>query len=213
MKVFIKVVFFIVPVFLCSLPGEASPANRQDSTREEVTREKRPHSPRKATLMAMALPGLGQLYNDHWWKLPILYGGAGAAVYGFNWNNRQYKLYRDAFVEFTMYMTAKAEDPDLAYPKPNGWDKLFKPGGTAENINPQTFQDILQKNKNYFKRDRDLLLIVMGGIYVLQILDATVFAHFYEYEISEDLSMYVLPAIKYDPGGGGMTGVSFTLRF
>jgi hypothetical protein len=217
MKVFYKITSFIALVTLSLPPAEASPANRPDSTRQETARperqHKKPHSPRQATLMAMALPGLGQIYNDHWWKLPILYGGTGAAVYGFNWNNRQYKLYREAFVEFTQYLDAKTLDPEFPYPKPNGWDKLFKPGGTAENINPQHFQDILKKNKNYFKRDRDLLLIVMGGIYVIQILDATVFAHFYEYEISEDLSMQILPNIKYDAPGGVKTGVSFTLRF
>ena len=120
----------IAPLLLHSLHGEASPSPRQDSTLQETTRkaEKPLHSPRKATYMAMALPGLGQLYNDHWWKLPVLYGGAGAAVYGFSWNNRQYTLYRDAFVEFTQYLNAKTEDPELPYPKVNGWDKLFKPG-------------------------------------------------------------------------------------
>jgi hypothetical protein len=142
-----------------------------------------------------------------------LYGGAGAAVYGFTWNQRYYKTYRDAFVEYTQYMNAKAADPGLPYPRPNGWDKLFKPGGSAENINPQRFQDMLKTRKNSFKRDRDMLLIVMGGIYVIQILDATVFAHFYEYEISEDLSMQLRPAAGYDPRSGGSAGISLTLRF
>jgi hypothetical protein len=174
---------------------------------------KKPHSPRKATLMAMGLPGLGQIYNGHWWKLPILYGGAGAALYGLDWNQRNYKKYRDAFVAYTRYIDAKAADPDLPYPRPNEWDKLFKPGGTAENINPQRFQDILKTNKNDLKRDRDLLLIVMGGIYVIQILDATVFAHFYEYEISEDLSMSVTPTVGHDSRAGSTLGLSLTLKF
>ncbi|MDR1415058.1 MAG: DUF5683 domain-containing protein [Odoribacteraceae bacterium] len=176
-------------------------------------KEKKPHSPRKATFMAMGLPGLGQIYNGHWWKLPILYGGAGAAVYGFDWNQRFYKTYREAFVGYTQYMNAKAADPDLPYPRPNTWDKLFKPGGSAENINPQRFQTMLKDGKNNFKRDRDLLLIVMGGIYMIQILDATVFAHFYEYEISDDLSLRVLPSAGFDPRAGSHAGISLTLRF
>ncbi|MDR2131520.1 MAG: DUF5683 domain-containing protein [Odoribacteraceae bacterium] len=179
-----------------------------------MLKDKKPHSPRKATWLAMALPGAGQVYNDHWWKLPLLYGGVGAAVYGFNWNHGAYKKYRDAFVAYTRYLNAKAADPELPYPESNEWDQVFKPGGSAKNYNPQSFQNILKENKNNYKRDRDLLLIVMGGIYVIQILDATVFAHFYEYEISEDLSMQLLPAAGFDaPGGRGNIGVSFTLKF
>ena len=54
----------------------------------------------------------------------------------------------------------------------------------------------------------------MGGIYIIQILDASVFAHFYEYEISEDLSMHVLPSVGIDPRAGiGRAGISLTLRF
>ncbi|MDR1274347.1 MAG: DUF5683 domain-containing protein [Odoribacteraceae bacterium] len=224
MKVFSSIIFIAI-IILSPAPGAASPRDTLvpssagggtfggTAVAPVAFKAKKSHSPRKATLMAMALPGLGQLYNDHWWKLPVLYGGAAAAVYGFSWNNRSYKTYRDAFVAYTRYMNAKAADPALPYPRPNGWDKLFKPGGSAENINPQRFQDILKDRKNGFKRDRDMLLIVMGGIYVIQILDATVFAHFYEYEISEDLSLRVLPAAGYDPRGGGSAGISLTLRF
>jgi hypothetical protein len=226
MNVFLKIIVFIVPLLLYSWPGGASPVNGRDSLERGgrvlggteiapvVHKDKKPHSPHRATLIAMALPGAGQVYNDHWWKLPVLYGGAGAAVYGLSWNNRYYITYRDAFVEYTQYVNAKAADPELPYPRPNGWDKLFKPGGSAENINPQRFQDILKTRKNNFKRDRDLLMIVMAGIYVIQILDATVFAHFYDYEISDDLSMRVLPAAGYDPRTGrGSVGVSLTLNF
>ena len=114
MKEPFKIIILIATIFPYSLPAGATPANGRDTLTTAVDVPHAPirhHSPRKATFMAMALPGLVQLYNDHWWKLPILYGGVGAALYGFTWNHRTYVMYRDAFVAYTRYMNEKAENP------------------------------------------------------------------------------------------------------
>ena len=50
------------------------------------------------------LPGAAQMYNHDWWKVPVIYAGIGAGVYGGIWSNRQwhqtgetkYKYYRTA---------------------------------------------------------------------------------------------------------------------
>ena len=88
--------------------------------KEEVLKSKarkrdngKPHSPHRATIMAMVLPGSGQIYNRQWWKLPILYGGIGATVYGLSWNMKYYKKYRTAFVDYTAYLNALEADPDV----------------------------------------------------------------------------------------------------
>ena len=87
--------------------------------KEEVLKSKarkrdngKPHSPHRATIMAMVLPGSGQIYNRQWWKLPILYGGIGATVYGLSWNMKYYKKYRTAFVDYTAYLNALEADPE-----------------------------------------------------------------------------------------------------
>lgn len=76
-----------------------------DAAKANVT----PHSPHKATIYAMVLPGLGQVYNRQWWKLPILYGGVGATVYGISWNSRNFKKYKNAYFDYSHYLEEKAK--------------------------------------------------------------------------------------------------------
>ena len=89
----------------------------QDSVTQLVTADdtlkafekivRKPHSPHKATIMAMLLPGSGQIYNGQWWKVPILYGGMAADIYGIVWNQKRFKEYRDAYVEWVQYLDRK----------------------------------------------------------------------------------------------------------
>lgn len=179
---------------------------------EKVNRK--PHSPHKATVYAIVLPGLGQVYNRQWWKLPILYGGAGATIYGINWNSRNLKRFKNAYIDYSRYLDEKAKNPNAPYPKNPSWEKVYL-GGGVEKFSPQqraNFQNQLKNKKINFKRDRDLLYIVMGGIYAAQIIDACVFAHFYDFEIDEDLSLSIQPDAFYAPAGG-MVGLTLTLNF
>lgn len=184
----------------------------------EVQPEKKklePHSPHKATIYAMVLPGWGQIYNRQWWKLPILYGGVGATIYGIGWNSRNFKKYKTAYFDYSRYIEEKAKDPDLPYPEHPSWEKVYV-GGGVEDFTPQqqsNFQTQLKNKKNNFKRNRDLLYIVMGGIYAIQIIDACVFAHFYDFEINEDLSLNLQPNTFYTPAAGSMVGLTLTFNF
>ncbi|MDE5638569.1 MAG: hypothetical protein K2I47_02040 [Odoribacter sp.] len=163
----------------------------------------------------MVLPGWGQVYNRQWWKLPILYGGVGATVYGISWNSRNLKKYKSAYIDYSRYLEEKAKNPDFPYPENPSWEKVYV-GGGVENFSPQqqsNFQTQLKNKKTNFKRNRDLLYIVMGGIYAIQIIDACVFAHFYDFEINEDLTLNVQPNSFYTPAAGGMVGLTLTLNF
>lgn len=189
---------------------------KEELLKISTKKDKKPHSPHRATIMAMILPGSGQVYNGQWWKLPILYGGVGATVYGLSWNMKYYKKYRTAFVDYTDYLNEKVDNPDIKYPTNASWDKLMLPGKTAEGFSPSMetrLQEQLKTKKDNYKRNRDLLYIVSGAIYVIQIIDATVFAHFYDFEIDEDLSMRLEPSAGYSPVCGGTIGLTLTFKF
>lgn len=143
------------------------------------------HNPKKATLMSVALPGLGQIYNKKYWKVPIIYGGFAAAGYYLNDNLKQIRLYTDAF---------KAEtdgDPDTE-------------NGTEYNTTQ------LESLIDQYKQWRDLSYIALGAIYVLNIIDASVDAHLFYFDVSEDISMNIQP--YYNPIGQSSAGLVLSLK-
>lgn len=180
--------------------------------------EKKPHSPHKATIMAMILPGSGQIYNGQWWKVPILYGGIAADIYGITWNNQRFKEYRNAYVEWVQYLEALAANPDTPYPENPAWDEIPKNFDLRDERYQTSdarewFRTTLENRMTSFKRNRDLCYIVMAAIYAINIIDATVYAHFYDFEIDDNLSFHWRPTSSYSPLTGGMVGVCLTLNF
>ena len=179
----------------------------------------KPHSPHKATVLALVLPGAGQIYNGQWWKVPILYGGIAGDLYGIIWNQKKFRDYKNAYVEWVNYLEAVEKNPDMPYPENPAWDKIPK------NFDPKTdkyfqtssgrdwFKEILKNRKDSFKRNRDLCYIIMAAIYAINVIDATVYAHFYDFEIDDDLSFHWQPSAVYNPISGGSIGLSLSLNF
>jgi hypothetical protein len=143
----------------------------QDTTGVRVKVQK-PHSIRRAALYSAALPGLGQVYNRKAWKVPIIYAGFGVLGYFIATNNNEYQLYKEAYV-----YTANGDSSFIDNPYVGRYN-----------------QDQLQRGMDYYRRNRDLSIIITSLWYVLNILEAYVDAHFFDYDISEDLSLKVSPA-------------------
>lgn len=137
------------------------------------------HSPRKAALLSLAAPGLGQIYNERYWKLPIVYGGLGGLGFWLGRNVKTFRGYRDA------YRLDVDEDPttDGSY---NGIDDAAQ----------------LRVRRDDAKRQLDLSAVLVGVFYLLQIVDATVDAHLKDYDISDDLSLRVEPSLQPMLAGG-----------
>lgn len=131
---------------------------------------KKIHSPKKATIMSAALPGLGQIYNKKYWKVPIIYGGFAAAGYFLNDNLKQIDRYKTAF------QAATDDDP------------------TTENDTGFSVPQ-LETLIDQYKTWRDLSYIAIGAIYILNIIDANVDAHLFYFDVSEDLSMNIQPFV------------------
>jgi hypothetical protein len=131
----------------------------------------REHSPPRATILSAVLPGLGQAYNRKYWKIPIIYVAGGALYSYFDFANRKYNKYKN------LYETelAKGDEADQWY---------INAYGTA--------RDTWSKRRGYS-------VIFMGLLYVANVVDAMVDAHFYMFDISDDLSLRIEPAIEPNP--------------
>jgi len=181
----------------------------KETTVEEAFKQKEEekiHSPHKATFYSAILPGLGQAYNKKYWKIPILYAGIGALGYAIHFNSTNYTKYKNAYRDFLI------RDPGN-----KSYEKVIPVNLTVEDVEGQYadwFQQALRNKREYYKRYRDLSYIGMAAVYVLNMIDATVDAHFYNFDVSDDLSMDIRPAVlDSDPFSGNKLGIQLSLNF
>ena len=144
------------------------------------------HSPRKATLLSAVLPGAGQVYNKKYWKLPIIYGGLGTAIYFIDRNNGDIRFLRDQII-------AIQDDDPLTV--------------NETSLGVSELQTVLDQRKNW----RDWSYVATLLVYTLQILDANVDAHLYYFDVSDDLSLSVLPYM--DSSVAPSAGLHLSLHF
>lgn len=183
----IKLVLSIVLLSGIFLPGISEAyAQRIDS----VQTIKKPHNPKTASLLSMALPGLGQAYNRKFIKIPVIYAALGTTAYFVYQNNRYYNEFKTAY----KYRT----DSD-----PNTNDKYT-------NYSP----DNLLQLKDYYRRNLELSIIIATGIYVLNIIDASVDAHLFDFDVSDDLSISMQPLVFPIQGKSFYAGInlSFSMK-
>ncbi|HOY32690.1 MAG TPA: DUF5683 domain-containing protein [Bacteroidales bacterium] len=151
------------------------------------------HSPKKAAWMSAALPGLGQIYNKKYWKVPVIYVGFGVIGYlGYNYYTK-FNKYKDSY--------------------------LFRAGldTAVTDFFPEILsKDILYENWNYYRRNFELTCIVGSLFYILNIIDASVDGHLYKFDISDDLSLKIEPdmnSLSYFGGRNVTGGVKLSLKF
>jgi len=143
---------------------------------EETNDEEEPEtiiqSPARAAMLSATLPGLGQIYNRKYWKVPIIYAGFGVLVYYIDLNNTLYQDYRTAY-----------------YYRIDG-------NPHTEDDKPRYSTDMLNRAMNHYRRNLEITYLLTAALYILNILDANVDAHLMDFDISEDLSMRIEPAIE-----------------
>ena len=145
------------------------------------------HSPKKAAIYSAILPGLGQAYNKKYWKIPLIYAGFGTFGYFISWNNKNYNVLKLAYSDLTDGNPDTDSYLDLEGSK---YYDLESESGR------QDFKNVLTKQQNYYRRNRDLLIISAAGFYGLNIIDASVDAHLFNFDISEDLTFSWQPAMQ-----------------
>ena len=148
--------------------------------------------PKKAVLMAL-VPGLGQIYNRKFWKLPIVYGGLMGCMYAVTWNNRNYQDYSTAYKDIMI----DAEEPNRPVEEfHTSWQDFLGIGyDPKEWVTNTNFQTQLKNRKDYYRRYRDLSIIITVGVYALSIIDAYEDAQLFDFDISPDLSMHWEPSV------------------
>ena len=150
------------------------------------------YDPRKALLYAAVVPGMGQIYNKKYWKLPLVYGGFIAIGYAINFYQEGYTKYKT----------------ELYYNLENGYtdDNDIRPGDQYTTSNYRKIVD-------QYKRERDFMIILMGGMYLLQIVDAHVDAHLKEFDLNPNLKVSIQPTVEQNSLIGRQSGVSLIIKF
>lgn len=154
----------------------------------------KPHFPRKATMFSAVLPGLGQVYNKQWWKVPFIYGGLGAIGYFIYDENSQFIQYRQAWVDLDDQNPATDSYYEILYETDE--TIVVDESSTASTSN---YKQIIYTKIESAKSQRDFYIIVAAGFYLFNILDANVSAHFLDFDISEDLSLNLTPNVGTTP--------------
>ena len=160
--IIILILFFSTQIIYCQ-------NNKNDD-------EKKTLGPAKAAFYSAVLPGLGQVYNKKYWKVPIVYGALAGGVYYFNKNNDLYHKYRDAYKRRLAGFT----------------DDEFYGNGTV----PAISNDGVIRAQKSLKRNKELSILVTIGIYALNIIDANVDAHLLQYNLDENLTLS--PKLNYN---------------
>lgn len=139
--------------------------------------------PKRATWLALLIPGGGQIYNRKYWKLPIVYGGFVGCAYALSWNNQMYSDYSQA------YLDLMDDDPNTdTY-------KDFLPPNYKIEGNESQLENIFKRKKDYYRRYRDLSIFCFIAVYALSVIDAYVDAELSNFDISKDISLKVEPTI------------------
>ncbi len=166
-----------------------------------ITKRKvNPLAPSKAAFYSAILPGLGQIYNRRYWKLPLVYGAIGTGIYVYVFNDDFYDRFRSAFKR------RRAGFTDDEFYDLNGSGII--PGS------PDLSDEALQDAQERYQRDRDLALLITIGLYAFNIIDANVDAHLKQFNVDDDLSLDIKPYLEYHPITSDPNyGIAFTIKF
>lgn len=172
--------FFVSCLLWClstsTLFAQTSPASDSTTIRWEgkwsTPKERFQPVPKKAILYSAILPGLGQVYNRQYWKVPIIYAGMAAAFIAYDFNNSRYQQYKKAYI-------ARIDN------NPSTTDEFV---GLYTDANLKTLQDS-------YKRFADMTILFTAVGFAIQSLDALTAAHLKNFDVSKDISFRFSPTV------------------
>jgi len=178
-----KIFYLLILLFLACSVNSQEPPVKKDSTEIKKTEpdtsvKKRGYNPRVAAMRSAILPGLGQIYNRKYWKLPIVYGGLGVTGYIFFDNIKTYKEYKFAYAA---RIKAEANPPDST-----GYNQLK---AVYKTLSPNT----IRAARDEFRRYVDYSALIFILLWGLNVVDAAVDAHLKGFDVTPDLSLHIRP--------------------
>lgn len=184
-----KLIILFLLFFAFGLYGQQDSLKQTESVLGQQLKLKKPkkfYDPKIASRRSAILPGLGQIYNDSWWKVPLLYGGFGVCFYYLNFNNNL----RIKWETLTKDLLAK------------------QAAGKAIDTNKLR---VYRRRADVWRKNRDFLYLVTLGVYILNIAEAAIDAHLKGFDVSENLAWNLKPKIGLINNGTPYLGVGLTL--
>lgn len=151
----------------------------------------KPHSPNTALWKSAIIPGWGQVYNRQAWKIGIIYGGAAVITYIGVDNYHNAQKFKTEYLNRNNGNTADLLPEYANYPD-------------------QNIYNLYQSYEKNFQ----LSIIAGVALYALNLIDAYCYGHLFDFQINDDLSLQISPAVQSLPIGVGLaSGISLQLRF
>lgn len=177
--IFLSGLIFRTGNFLCAqtnAPDSLKVLNDSNQVKKKKTPKiHKPTVPWKAALMSGFVPGLGQIYNRKYWKLPIVWGAIGTSGYFMIDQHIRFIEYRDAYRALVN-------------------ENIVLPGFEAYQFNPGA----LKSERDNYERTRNILTIVTAVLWTLNIVDAAVDAHLSTFDVGPNLTMKIQPNTFYN---------------
>jgi len=209
MKQFFFVIVLILTIPMLSLAQHKDSLIVKDTSGKVVASHKvkkglwrdsagnRVYSPRRAAIYSAILPGLGQVYNKKYWKVPIVYAAVGIPVYTFFDNMRWYKR--------TKYALAVVSSSNF----PNNTDSINDVNSQLKSLVQGGQTNSILNYRNQFRKNMDYSILFTLLFWGLNVVDATVDAHLKGFNVNDNLTMQVKPAILSTQA----IGVSIVFKF
>jgi hypothetical protein len=162
--------------------------------------KKKVHSPQKATMRSVIIPGWGQVYNQKYWKVPIVYGAIGVPMYLFFDNRKWYNRAR-----YALSIVANNR-----YTGPAAEDSIKQVHPLLKALVDRHAQGSLVNFRNESRKNMDYSILFAILMWGLNIVDATVDGHLKDFDVSDDLSLKIKPSMMQ---GTMLPGISLVINF
>lgn len=153
---------------------------------------KKVHSPQKATLKSLILPGWGQYYNQQCWKIPIVATGITIPIVTYFQNNNRYKEAASAYRKVYGSITDQGGiDQKVLDGLPKAYQNLYEDYRDNPAVGRRNVLYNIQEERRYYRKNRDYSILWLAILWGLNVVDATVSGHLKDFNVDDNLSIKI----------------------